>query len=260
MLSNFLFSARKYLEYRWKSVSANQIHSPFVFSLYNEVLHHPYLFYAFEAVESERISLLKNQQTIVYHDVGAHKRSVKTTVAELAYKSLMPGDAGQLLFQLAAWLSAKTVIELGTCLGISTAYLALASAGRVSTFEGIRPIGQVAELVWKNLDISSIDLIFGKIEDTLPVFLAGLQGKIDLAVIDANHTYEATMKNYEALRPHFHNDGCLVLDDIYWSPGMAQAWEEIKKKPEVTVTVDIFRMGLVFFRKESRKEDFVIRW
>jgi hypothetical protein len=53
---------------------------------------------------------------------------------------------------------------------------------------------------------------------------------------------------------------CMVFDDIYWSEGMAAAWTEIKADPAVTVSIDLFHFGLVFFRKESPKENFVIRW
>jgi hypothetical protein len=40
---------------------------------------------------------------------------------------------------------------------------------------------------------------------------------------------------------------------------MKEAWEIIKVHPQVTVTVDLFWIGLVYFKKGQVKEDFLIR-
>ena len=40
---------------------------------------------------------------------------------------------------------------------------------------------------------------------------------------------------------------------------MEEAWEIIKKHPKVTVTIDTFQWGIVFFRSEQVKEDFIVR-
>ena len=255
-----LFSASQYLNYLWKAKGANGIHSPFVFEWYNEVLAHPYYFYAFEEIENERNKLLLSKEKLEYQDLGANKRIVKTTVSSLASQSIMPTEAGILLFQLSFWLKPETVVELGTSLGITTAYLAKAHPANITTFEGILAIGETAKTVWNNLDIKDIRLVHGKIEETLPVYLKSANPTIDLLILDANHSYEATMQNFNRALPYLHENSCLVVDDLYWSRGMAKAWEEIKNHPEVRITIDLFRLGLVFFRKENLKENFIIRW
>jgi hypothetical protein len=42
---------------------------------------------------------------------------------------------------------------------------------------------------------------------------------------------------------------------------MEKAWEEIKQHPHVTLTIDLFFIGLVFVRQaQKEKEHFVIRY
>lgn len=236
------------------------MHSPFVFEFYNEVVAHPYHFYAFEEIENERNRLLLSKEQIEYEDLGAKKRQVKTTISSLASRSLMPSEAGILLFQLTFWLKPKVVVELGTSMGITSAYLAKAHTSKITTFEGILPIAEQAKTVWHNLNIAHIEMIIGKIEETFPIFLKGNDRLIDLLILDANHSYEATIENFKTALPHLHTHSCVVVDDLYWSEGMAKAWDEIKDHPRVTVSIDLFRLGLVFFRKESLKENYVIRW
>ena len=41
---------------------------------------------------------------------------------------------------------------------------------------------------------------------------------------------------------------------------MEAAWEEVKKHPRVTVTIDLYDMGLVFFRQEQTPQHFRLRY
>ncbi|HEU0137328.1 MAG TPA: class I SAM-dependent methyltransferase, partial [Flavobacterium sp.] len=76
---------------------------------------------------------------------------------------------------------------------------------------------------------------------------------------DGNHQKVATLRYFDLLLPTVTNDSVWIFDDIHWSRDMEDAWEEIKAHPKVTVTIDTFQWGIVFFRKEQRKEDFFVR-
>jgi predicted O-methyltransferase YrrM len=80
-----------------------------------------------------------------------------------------------------------------------------------------------------------------------------------LIYFDGNHSKEATLNYFELLLPTVTNETVWIFDDIHWSPAMEAAWEVIQKHPKVTVTIDTFQWGLVFFRLEQPKEHFVIR-
>jgi predicted O-methyltransferase YrrM len=81
----------------------------------------------------------------------------------------------------------------------------------------------------------------------------------NLIYFDGNHSKIATLDYFEALLPTISNESVWIFDDIHWSPDMEEAWEIIKKHPKVTVTIDTFQWGLVFFRREQEKEHFIIR-
>jgi hypothetical protein len=41
---------------------------------------------------------------------------------------------------------------------------------------------------------------------------------------------------------------------------MADAWNELKKHERVSVSIDIFRMGILFFREGISHNEYVIRY
>jgi predicted O-methyltransferase YrrM len=81
----------------------------------------------------------------------------------------------------------------------------------------------------------------------------------DLIYFDGNHSKKATLDYFEMLLPTINNQSVWIFDDIHWSKDMEEAWEIIKTHSKVTVTIDTFQWGMVFFRYEQPKEHFVIR-
>ncbi|MFT5903100.1 MAG: putative O-methyltransferase YrrM, partial [Bacteroidia bacterium] len=99
----------------------------------------------------------------------------------------------------------------------------------------------------------------GNFDETLQSFLNSIE-KLDWAFIDGNHQEEPTVRYFQQCLGKCHNDSVLLFDDIYWSKGMAAAWENIKAHERVTVTLDLFQVGIVFLRQEQPKQHFVIRY
>ena len=156
---------------------------------------------------------------------------------------------GQVLFRLATFLSQEAgqpieILELGSSLGITTAYLAMAdSRNRVTTMEGSSEVLRVAKGVWRALKIENIEWMEGNIDAILDRYA---REKTDLVFIDANHTYEATLRYVNLLLPRLPEKGILVIDDIHHSPEMARAWNVVKADGRVTTTIDLWHAGLVF--------------
>jgi predicted O-methyltransferase YrrM len=152
-----------------------------------------------------------------------------------------------------------SIVELGTCLGITTLYLhAAAPNAKVYTLEGCPQTAGVAKDVFGKAGVKDINVITGNFDDTLPGVIAGLD-KLDFVYIDGNHQRDATLKYFEWCLPKVHEDTMLIFDDIYWSEGMKQAWAQIKSHPDVTATVDLYWIGLVFFKPGQAKENFMIK-
>lgn len=265
MYSPFQLGIR-YLKYYFKASNGkgHGMHSPFVFSFITKVLNDNRHFYAYESVEIIRQLLLNDQQLLEIEDFGAGSRVRKNNtrkVCEIANSSLKPKKFGQLLFRIVDQYAPKNILELGTSLGVTTAYLASAREdSKVVTMEGASTIAAVAKNNFRKLQLTNIELVEGNFDETLPATIQKMK-IIDLAFVDGNHRYEPTMRYFRELLPVMHEHSILIFDDIHWSEEMECAWEEIKQDSSVTLTIDLFFIGLVFFRKEQKaKQDFVVRF
>jgi len=77
---------------------------------------------------------------------------------------------------------------------------------------------------------------------------------VDLLYLDGNHTYAATKDYFTMALEKKNNASVFIFDDIYWSKGMTEAWNEIKKHPSVTLSIDTFYFGMVFFKEEIKEK------
>ncbi|PWJ56782.1 putative O-methyltransferase YrrM [Dyadobacter jejuensis] len=247
-----------------KSGNEHAIHSPFLFELYTRVIavkgdEHP----DYDLIKTFRKAMLKDEETIEILDLGAGSRvdkSNKRSIKSIAKNAEKPEKFGKLFYRLIQYFQPTRVLELGTSLGITTLYLAKSTPqGQVMTFEGCPATAAIAKRNFENAQIQNIEIVLGNIDLTLPERLKTVD-RIDFGYFDANHRYEPTIRYFKACLPYIHNDSVFIMDDIYWSEEMKKAWEEIKQHPQVTLTVDLFWIGLVFFRKEQPKENFYLRF
>nr|WP_294793209.1 class I SAM-dependent methyltransferase [uncultured Mucilaginibacter sp.] len=252
-----------YLLYRLKAKTRHGLHSPFVYRLVDKVIYDYNAKKVYDEVEAIRQDLLADDRMITVTDLGAgsHVNNNKQKrVGDIAKNALKPPPLAQLLYRLAADAQPDNIIELGTCLGTTSVYLQKAAPqAKVYTLEGCPQTAGVAKESFANANTDNIQLVIGNFDDTLPDVIEGLD-KLDFVFVDGNHRKDATLKYFEWCLPKVHGGTLLIFDDIYWSEGMKEAWSEIKAHSEVTVTVDLFWIGLVYFRKEQVKEDFVIRY
>jgi len=261
------YEAKKYLAYKLKAKNEHSIHSPFVFKLYTEVIKNKEKYYAYDELNKVRQKLLRNKEIIEVCDLGAGSKKLnkKRTVAQIAKVSGIPKKYGELLFRSVNHFQPKSILELGTSLGLSALYMHKAAPkAELFTVEGCPNTCNFAKsMIQHSLVPRSSSLVPDVMCSSFDnAFQKELSSKsFDLVFIDGNHTYEATIKYFNLLLEHIHPNSVLIFDDIYWSPGMTKAWEEIRLHEQVTVTIDLFKMGLVFFRKENKqKEDFVLRF
>lgn len=256
----------KYLTYYLKADNGkgHGVHSPFVFDLITKVLNDDRQFYSFEQIERLRFELLKNSTSVTVEDFGAGSRVKKSpirTVSEIAHSSLKPKKYSQLLFKLVNYFSPTVILELGTSFGITTAYLATANSNsKVITMEGSSAIASIAQDNFKHLSINNIQIVEGNFDKTLNNTVANI-ARIDFAFLDGNHRYEPTIQYFEQVLLKSNENTVIVLDDIHWSKEMEAAWSYVQNHQYVSLTIDLFYIGLVFFRKEKlAKQHFLIRY
>lgn len=253
----------RYLLYLLRSVNEHGIHSPFVFELYTQIIrsHSPY--YIFEQIEAIRNDLLHSKEKITVQDLGAGSRVNKNSqrrIKDIARHSLKNAKTAQLLFRLVNHFAPATIFDLGTSLGITTLYLASVNKNTaVFTLEGCPQTLAVAQKHFSLFNYTHITSVAGNIDDTLPHTL-GTVPQVDFAFFDANHRLEPTLAYFRHCLTKAHEGSVFVFDDIYWSAEMEQAWQQIKSHPTVMLTIDLFDVGLVFFRKNQPKQHFVLRF
>ncbi len=214
----------------------------------------------YQPVETLRKQLLSDQRTIEVSDLGSGSkvhRSSSRTVASIAQHSAKNALFGRLLNRLADEPPTTRILELGTSLGLSTAYLAL-SNNPVITIEGCPQTARVAKANFGQLGLNNIELFIGDFATTFPQVLRDYSD-INFVFIDGNHSYAATIDYYRQLSQYLPDQSVIIFDDIYWSEGMTRAWKEIVVDNKNQVTIDLFHVGLVFFRKDQAKEHFRIR-
>lgn len=262
--------ARKYLQYRKAALNGkgHGIHSPFVYSFVREVLRDKRTYPCYQPLAALRRILKTDQRSVEVEDFGAGSRVISSStrrIGDIARSSLKTKKYSRLLFRMIhAWQPAN-ILELGTCFGVTTAYMASGNKkAQVYTMEGAPDIAKVARHNFSELQLENIELLEGNFDDQLPELLQRLMAEnqhLDFVFIDGNHRKEPTLRYFKEILPLLKEDSVIVFDDIHWSEQMEEAWEVIKADPKVTLTIDLFFIGVVFFRKENKiKQDFTIQF
>ena len=257
-----LFRLKKYLQFFIRSTNEHAVHSPFVFQLVTNCFYKKTDNLLVHQFHLYRNKLLNSNEIIEIVDFGAGSKVFKDNkrpVAKMAKVASLPTKNGLLLMRLIPFLKIKNCLELGTNLGIASAAMGFTSDETiVETLEGCPNISKTAQQQFDFFNLKNIHLTTGDFSETLEKVLENK--KYDLIYFDGNHTEKDTLHYFQQALSSVHNDSLFIFDDIYLSQGMENAWEKIKKHPKVTVTIDTFQWGFVFFRREQVKEHFVIRF
>lgn len=257
-LLNKIYPFLSYLSYWFKKEDKYSLHSPQLFSTYQNL--HGFINARMQEdleIESFRKQLLSTDELIEVEDFGAGSKSVNTAirpVADITRFSTSSRKYAQLYQFFCTLTPADVVLELGTCVGISTRYLSKVTAGKLYTFEGSKELARISNL---KSEFDKLTVIIGKLSETLPETLDSLE-KVDFALIDATHTYSGTLAYFEQILIKMHPKSILVIGDIHWSKEMEKAWEEIKNRSEVRLSLDFYECGVLFLDYPGEKTEYVL--
>ena len=296
----YLYRVSSWLKHQLtaRNTGGHGVHSPYLFEWVRMVMSDKNTYYVWDEIEEIRQEMLKDTRELEFVDYGSGgplptspskgRSANMRRVCDIAKGSLARRKDAQLLARLVGWLGRPlltspsrggigdeasedrkglTIVELGTSLGVTTAYLAaMDSRNKVVTYEGCPAVAEVAQANWEKLGLSNIACVVGEITvdslqlavDSLQLAVDSLSG-IDVAFIDANHTYEATLTYFNALASRVHEKSVVVVDDIHYNEGMEKAWKAICADERVTTTMDLYRMGLVFFDKHYWRKHYKMR-
>lgn len=252
------------------------IHSPYLFEWVRMVMSDKHGYYIWKDIERCREGLQRDERVVEFVDYGsgaavqdgsmrADGSAVRSRrVCDIANGSLARKKYAQMLYRLVNWLGMQLgkerglqIVELGTSLGITTAYLAAVdSRDRVITYEGCASVSAVAKEIWDGLGLTNIECRVGALDVEL---LDRDIDRVDMVFIDANHTYASTREYFNVLAKKVHDKSVIVVDDIHYSPEMERAWREICSDSRVTSTMDLYQMGLVFFDPHYWRRNYTMR-
>lgn len=256
-----IYSLFKYLKYLYYSKNILRIHSPFCYDFYKKILKKE------SNKKLKQIELLRNYYLhenflIKNEDYGAGSNKNKKNISTkyLIKNVSSTKKYGKLLHHLVVHFKPKNILELGTNIGIGTAYLGLNNQHeKIVTIEGNKEMSSLAEKTLKKFTFKNITFINGKFDDCLEDIFK-TNKPFDLIYIDGNHTKKATLGYFNTIKEYTNKDSVVIFDDIYWSKDMTSAWEEIIKDKKVSLSIDLFKYGIIFFREENFEKEHYILW
>lgn len=157
------------------------------------------------------------------------------------------------LYELALVMKPARAIELGAFLGRSTAALAFAArdrnlaasvVGSVDLWAGGAPSEVDAmDLHIENLSLAGLNPWVFRVRDDTAQAAIGRSAPIGLLFIDADHSYEAARKDFEAWSPRVAPGGFVAFHDS-WAPGPSQVIRELPgwyKQLETSDSLAVFQ-------------------
>ena len=256
-----------------RNTGGHGVHSPYLFEWVRMVMDDKNSYYVWAAIERVREQMLVDERMIDFVDYGSGQLSTvncqlstesgyRRKVCDIAKHSLAKKKYAQMLARLVNWMGDRvmdngkglTIVELGTSLGVTTAYLAAMDAkNTVLTYEGCEAVAAVAKENWKRLGLKNITCRVRMIDAEA---LAEELSRVDVAFVDANHTYAGTRMYVNILLEKMHEKSVLVIDDIHHSREMEKVWQEICADDRVMTSMDLYQMGLVFLDKNYWKRHY----
>jgi len=256
----FFFRAKKYVEYRKRAVNQYGLHSPFLFELFNACFK-PKFTHQFSFISEKREELENSSAFIEVADFGAGSMvnsSKSRKVSEMYSSASISKKQGELFNRLLRYFQPQNILELGTHLGISGLYFLEGTDAQLTTIEACKNTGALAQKTLSKFS-DSTTFVSGTFREKLPQTLGHIE-TLDMVYVDGNHDYENTIWHFETLLERAHSESVFIFDDINWSKEMAQAWEEVILHPKVSISVNCFKFGMLFFREGIEKQDFYFKF
>jgi predicted O-methyltransferase YrrM len=253
------FTVKKYLQYQCRAVNAYQIHSPFVYEFYTQVIKDRTKYPIYNAVNAIKRKLRQQHERITITDCGSGTYQNSRKLSSIVKKSAQWRPYAELLHKIMKHYNYPEFIELGTSLGFSTVYLATGNPEiQGYTIDACESSLKVAQENFQALNIHNVNIIHGKFETHLDNLLEKMSTST-LIYIDGNHTYTSTMEYFNAILKYKDKLPVLILDDLYYSLEMEKAWQEISNHVSVTLSLDLFKYGIVYFDTRFSKQNFVLK-
>ena len=254
------YQIKSRLNFLLKSSNQHGIHSPFVYDLITKCFYDKTSFSAYHNLKVLRNELIHNQDLVKIKHYSEASKVFQTNHQKISTIVKCEGSSykkQKQLYRITNYFKPKNVLELGTSIGLGSTAMAFASnKSIITTVEVNENLSDIAKKVFKSYQLKNIQIDTSSFKD---FFKKSNYENLDLVYLDGTCDKESTIENFNSLLKHSHNESVFIFNNIYWNKEMTEAWNIIKKQKEITVSIDTFYWGFLFFRKEQPKQHFTIR-
>lgn len=214
------------------------VHSPFVFDLLTTVIEERKLYYCYDRIYPVRLQILQRADEVTF-DNRTHKMN------KVLKKYGFTEPEHRLLFRLANRFQPKTVLTLGSDFGLTPLYVTdFSKHSDCIVIEPEPSIASVARAYIHQYAAASVVLRSDLVE---------IPDGLDFVVWGA---YPFDMQSFERFVPHFHEASVMVIAGINASSHKKSSWKAVCAHREVTVTIDLGRLGIVFFNPKLHRRTY----
>ena len=251
------YQLKSYVNFIFSATNQHGVHSPFVYQLVTKCFYNRKNRPEYRKIGEYRKDVFQEKQQLhIQPNCSTFFKANTYKISKLAKIYAPSWKRSKFLTRLTNYLNCKSVLEIGTQMGIRTSCFASHKNCDVITIDNCEETQKIAREKLKKHHFSTIKFCLQ--EFTQQEILVD-QKKIDCIYIGNTRKKQSTLHLFEEALKKVHNDSVILIEGLHWSKDMNQAWKEIKENKQVSVTIDTFYLGLVFFRKEQAKEHFKIR-
>lgn len=235
------------------------VHSPFVFGLITKVIEERNPYYCFAAIEGVRRWMLSDRGPAAEtaRSVSSHRQAVSWS--GVVRREAVTSRQGQLLFRLVRYLKSRYILQIGSGGAVSTLYLVAGSSGIRATVVESDPVRAASAASWvEKCAAQPVKFLTGPYETVLPEAFRSLP-RVDCVFFhipqEGGNIHRALFR--EAVG-QVHDETFFIIEGIRSDAGMKSFWKDACAHPAVSVTIDLYSFGLIFFNPKLHKRNYIV--
>ncbi|MDR0795506.1 MAG: hypothetical protein LBE79_05540 [Tannerella sp.] len=222
------------------------VHSPFVFDFITFVIEEKYAYYAYRDISRVKLQMIQNNRFVSY-------RGKKVSTENSLRRFGISTQEGEFLFRLTNYLQPRKILSTGSSMGLTSLYLTRYSSNvQCITLENEPGFAQVASQVLNREANQALHILTGNYPETIRDAIVQLQ-QIDCLYIGKDVSIQDWAIIFEQCLPFIHDTFFCVMAGIRSSHEKLYYWKQFLQHPRITVVIDMFDLGLLFFQPKLHK-------
>ncbi|MDD2435944.1 MAG: SAM-dependent methyltransferase [Massilibacteroides sp.] len=214
------------------------VHSPFVFNFITKVIDERAAYYCLKDIELTR-------KKFFYENEPFHKWEIRPKY-------------GALLMRISNYLKPQNLLLIGSDLSFSALYSSsYASTTRCVVLEEKTEIAAFSRSVIEKHRAKNILLKEGVYQKTVSEVLEHTD-KLDFVYFGYPNDSALDIPVFECILPHLHEHSVLILRGIRKTKDRKEFWNRLCARPEVSVTIDVYELGIAFFNHKIHKKNYIV--